>query len=288
MRIGRLSSLISKERSTTPPVPPNGHSYESVKRLGDILAGTLLLVLSSPLLLFVAIWIRLTSPGSVLYRQARVGRGNRLFYVFKFRTMFENADRVGPLITSSDDSRVTPVGRMLRATKLDELPQLLNVVKGDMSLVGPRPQVPDFVQHFSAEHRLIILGVRPGITGPTQIRFRCEEQMLEGIPDRERYYIETLLPLKCLLDVDYVQRRSLGYDACVLVQTARIFSGAMARRVFGRRCGIRSRIAAAHTCAADQRDPLATHVGGEMMPLSPEDSDLPAVAAHTSGSRQSL
>jgi lipopolysaccharide/colanic/teichoic acid biosynthesis glycosyltransferase len=122
------------------------------------------------------------------------------------------------------------LGRFLRNNKLDELPQLFNVIRGDMSLVGPRPQVPRFVDEFQPEHRAIVLAVRPGITGPTQLKFRCEEQMLQGRPDRERYYIEKLLPIKCQLDVEYVQNRSLGLDLQVLWETANVVLMGMLRR----------------------------------------------------------
>lgn len=217
-------------KSTT--LPSGGLLYDAVKRLLDIVAGSILLIIVSPVLLFVAIWIRRTSPGAVLYRQVRVGRNCQPFHVYKFRTMTVDADQCGPLITSSDDTRITPVGRFLRTTKLDELPQLLNVIKGEMSLVGPRPQVPRFVEHFEPSHQEIILAVRPGITGPTQLEFRDEESRLEGVEDREGYYISQLLPIKCEMDIDYVSRRSLGYDTQVLLKTTVIFLRSMCRRIW--------------------------------------------------------
>lgn len=193
---------------------------DTTKRAIDIVASAILLVLLSPLFVLLALLIRHGSKGPVFFRQERVGRASHRFRILKFRTMHTGADKQGPLITSSDDTRVTPIGRVLRSTKLDELPQLVNVLRGDMSLVGPRPQVPRFVDQFPPHLRDIILAVRPGVTGPTQIQFRHEENLLQGLADRERYYIEELLPIKCRMDVEYVQRRSLWYDLRVLHNTA--------------------------------------------------------------------
>ena len=225
---------MSEETIHIYTLPERSLLYDGLKRLLDIVASVLLLVVFALPLLIVALAIKCTSAGSVFYRQSRVGRYNRPFFVYKFRTMYVNSDRKGPLITSADDSRITPLGRILRNNTLDELPQLFNVVKGDMSLVGPRPQVPRFVDEFLPEHRAIVLAVRPGITGPTQLMFRCEEQMLEGRADRERYYIEYLLPIKCKMDVEYVQGRSLSKDLRVLWDTACIVMSGMFRRVLGR------------------------------------------------------
>jgi len=205
--------------------------YEGFKRLFDLVMGSALLLIFSPLLLGIALLIKRRSPGPVFFRQVRVGRGDRLFLIYKFRTMTVDADQNGPQITSSDDSRVTPLGRFLRNTKLDELPQLINVVKGDMSLVGPRPQVPRFVDEFRPDHRSIVLAVRPGITGPTQLTFRHEERLLEGQPDPEQYYIERLLPIKCAMDAEYVRQRCWSYDLRVLGKTAFLFLRSWLRRL---------------------------------------------------------
>jgi lipopolysaccharide/colanic/teichoic acid biosynthesis glycosyltransferase len=205
--------------------------FDGAKRLFDMSAGILLLVFFSPLLAVIALLIKRSSPGPALFRQARAGRHNRTFYIYKFRTMHCGADCSGPQITSSDDNRVTPLGRHLRALKLDELPQLLNVICGDMSLVGPRPQVLRFVERFHPEHRCIVLSVRPGITGPTQLRFRNEETLLEGRVDREQYYIEELLPVKCEMDVEYVQKRCVSYDLKVLAQTTALLTRGTAVRL---------------------------------------------------------
>lgn len=221
---------MSDRIASYPSVGENSLAYEFIKRLTDIVFGGILLLLFSPLLLAVGILIRMTSNGPAFFRQARVGRSNRIFYIYKFRTMHENADQNGPQITSSDDSRVTAVGRILRDTKLDELPQLINVVKGEMSLVGPRPQVPRFVNQFPDEYRDVILAVRPGITGPTQLRFRNEESLLRGQPDRESYYVRELLPIKCEMDAHYVSRRSIALDLHVLCHTFYLFMRGMIRK----------------------------------------------------------
>lgn len=215
----------------TNDVSARDQSYERVKRIGDIVLGVVLFLLLSPFLLAAAIAVRLSSPGPIFFRQLRVGRNNRLFHILKFRTMFVDADQIGPLITSRDDHRVTRIGAFLRRTKLDEFPQLINVVRGDMSLVGPRPQVPRFVCRFPDEYRDVVLAVRPGITGPTQIKFRNEEDLLAGQKDSEQFYVRELLPVKCQMDAEYVQRQSLGYDVRVVCETAAIFMRGNARKV---------------------------------------------------------
>lgn len=205
--------------------------FDAAKRAFDIAAGSLLLLVLSPVMLLAAWLIRRQSPGPALFRQVRTGLGGRHFRIYKFRTMHCDADRGGPLITSADDPRITPVGRFLRGCKMDELPQLINVVRGDMSLVGPRPQVPLFVDQFPAEQRVIILSVRPGVTGPTQLRYRNEEMLLEGRADREQFYVEHIMPLKCELDVAYVLGRNVGVDARALAETAWLAVRGVALRV---------------------------------------------------------
>jgi lipopolysaccharide/colanic/teichoic acid biosynthesis glycosyltransferase len=209
-------------------------AFESAKRLFDITSGILLLFLLGPLLLFIAFLIKRGSPGPAFYKQIRMGRADRPFLIYKFRTMFADADQHGPAITSTDDPRITPVGRKLRATKLDELPQLFNVLRGEMSFVGPRPQVPKFVDAFGERYRAVVLAVRPGITGPTQLEFRNEELMLEGVMDREEYYIHRLLPVKCRMDADYVENRSARSDLRVIGQTLWLFVRGVYLRI-GRR-----------------------------------------------------
>jgi lipopolysaccharide/colanic/teichoic acid biosynthesis glycosyltransferase len=212
-------------------------AQDFIRSLLDRSAALVLLLVFSPILLIVAILVKLTSRGPIFFRQDRVGRGNRIFRIVKFRTMLNNAEKLGPQVTSADDERMTRLGRVLRATKLDEYPQLWNVLVGDMSLVGPRPQVPRYVNQFDPDDRAIILSVLPGITGPTAIKFRHEERILEGRPNREQFYVDVLLPIKCKIDVEYVRTRSLLGDTVVLFQTLGIFVRGMAHRLLLRPLG---------------------------------------------------
>ena len=189
------------------------------KRVLDLFVSALGLLLLSPLMLILGIWIKLDSRGPVFYRGERVGKDGRPFRMYKFRTMVVEADRVGPAITYRDDPRITNLGRFLRGTKLDELPQLINVLKGEMSLVGPRPEDPAFVAHYDAEQREV-LRVKPGITGPTQLAYRDEASMLEGTSADEDY-LTRIMPEKLELDLHYLQNRSLALDIKILWQTAR-------------------------------------------------------------------
>lgn len=193
--------------------------YEGIKRLLDVSIAGLGLLLLLPLMVLIALLIRLDSPGGVFFAHERVGRYGRKFKVLKFRTMVQDAPKRGGAITTGHDPRITRVGRILRKTKLDELPQLWNVLMGEMSLVGPRPEVEMYVQLWEPELREIVLSVRPGITGLTQIRYRHEESLLAQQPDPEKYYRETLLPLKLASDVEYVQRRNLAFDIYLLLRT---------------------------------------------------------------------
>jgi lipopolysaccharide/colanic/teichoic acid biosynthesis glycosyltransferase len=177
------------------------------------------LILLLPLMAVIALLIKLDSPGSVLFAHERVGRHGRKFKVLKFRTMVQDAPKLGGAITAGHDPRITRIGRLLRLTKLDELPQLWNVLKGEMSLVGPRPEVERYVQLWEPELRELVLSVRPGITGLTQIRYRHEERLLAQQPDPEKYYREVLLPLKLASDAEYVRRRSLMFDLSLLLRT---------------------------------------------------------------------
>lgn len=189
------------------------------KRLMDVLCATACLVVLCPLLAVVALAIWLDDRGPVIYRGQRVGRNGRPFFILKFRTMAAGAGQTRTSeITLRDDPRVTRVGRLLRVTKLDELPQLVNVVRGEMSLVGPRPEVPHYVAFYSAEQRAV-LAVRPGITGPSQLRFRHEEALLDG-HDPDWYYRSVLMPAKLALDLDYARHRSLGGDLKLVALTA--------------------------------------------------------------------
>jgi lipopolysaccharide/colanic/teichoic acid biosynthesis glycosyltransferase len=191
------------------------------KRVFDLAASAIGLLLLSPLLLILALLVKLTSRGPVLYRQERVGRAGRIFRITKLRSMFEDADNRGPLITSANDSRVTPVGRMLRRLKFDELPQLWNVVKGDMSLVGPRPEVPRYVEFYSAAQRRV-LAVRPGITDPASLVYRNEENVLAAQSDPDAYYRNVVLADKLNMNLEYLGNISFSYDLFLVLLTTGI------------------------------------------------------------------
>jgi lipopolysaccharide/colanic/teichoic acid biosynthesis glycosyltransferase len=188
------------------------------KRALDLLISILGLLLLSPLLLLLALWIKLDSRGPVLYRGKRVGKDGRPFVMYKFRTMVLEAERTGPAVTYKDDPRITKAGRFLRRTKLDELPQFFNVLRGQMSLVGPRPEDPSYVAFYTPEQRLV-LSVKPGITGPTQLQYRDEASLLQGEGVDEEY-VSRLMPQKLKLDLEYVRTRSLLLDLRILWQTA--------------------------------------------------------------------
>ena len=193
--------------------------YEVIKRVADILAASAGLLVLAPLMGLIALAIKLDSPGSVFFAHRRVGRYGRPFKVLKFRTMVQDASKRGGAITAEDDPRVTRVGKILRKTKLDELPQLWNVLKGEMSLVGPRPQVEQYVALWEPTLREKVLSVRPGITGLTQISFRHEGVLLAQQPNPEAYYREVLLPIKLRSDAEYVDKRTLLYDLYLIART---------------------------------------------------------------------
>lgn len=190
-----------------------------LRRAVDIAASALLLVLLSPILLLAALLVRLDSPGPALFRQTRVGRDGVPFTMYKLRTM-RAAPAGGPVtLGGRRDARLTRVGRLLRDSKIDELPQLLNVLKGEMTLIGPRAETPNFVEHFSPRQREI-LRHRPGLTGPGQILYTTSQsEKLEGVPDPNRFYIETILPEKLEWDLEYLRTRSLGRDLAILGRT---------------------------------------------------------------------
>jgi lipopolysaccharide/colanic/teichoic acid biosynthesis glycosyltransferase len=182
-----------------------------------IAAASGLVVLAIPFVL-IMVAIKATSPGPVFFRQVRVGRGGRLFHIYKFRTMFERRSGVSR-IGVGEPTSVTPVGRFLRRTKIDELPQLINVLVGNMNLVGPRPELPEFVAKYSGEDRGIILSVAPGMTDFASIRFRNEELLLAAQQDPLAYYERVLMPAKLRYYRFYVRRASLGLDLYVIAQT---------------------------------------------------------------------
>lgn len=187
-----------------------------LKRLFDVACSAIGLVVLSPILLGAGLATLIDSGWPVIFRQRRVGRMGRVFHLCKLRTM--KRSQGGALITVRGDSRVTRVGRILRKTKIDELPQLWNVLLGDMSLVGPRPEIPEYVEQFKARYERI-LAIRPGITDLASIRFRNEEQLLAVSPEPLREYVERILPLKLDLADEYLQTASLSRDLSILFQT---------------------------------------------------------------------
>lgn len=192
-----------------------------MKRLFDVIASGLAFVILSPLFLFIAIWIKLDSKGPVFYRQVRVGRYNKDFCIFKFRSMRVGSDK-GSLVTiGGHDPRITRSGYFIRKFKLDELPQLINVIVGDMSLVGPRPEVRHYVDYWSPE-QMHVLDVRPGITDPASIKFHNENELMEKAEDPEKYYIEVIMQEKIKLYLEYVAKHSLWYDLGLIFKTFQV------------------------------------------------------------------
>ncbi len=189
-----------------------------MKRLFDIIASGLGLIVLCPIFLILAIWIKFDSKGPVFYRQVRVGHRNKDFWIFKFRSMRVGADK-GSLVTiGGRDPRVTNSGYWIRKFKLDELPQLINVFIGDMSLVGPRPEVRHYVDYWTPE-QMHVLDVRPGITDPASIKFRNENELMETADDPEKYYIEVIMQEKIKLYLEYVNKHSFWYDLGLIFQT---------------------------------------------------------------------
>lgn len=188
------------------------------KRCFDVVASGIALVLIAPLFLVIAVLIRCDSRGPVFYRQWRVGKGQRLFRMYKFRTMVDGADRRGPAITVGGDPRITRVGRMLRRFEIDELPTLLNVFKGDMHVVGPRPEVPKYLPYYTETQRRVF-SIRPGMTDPGTLRFRDEAKLLDGAANPERIYVDRILPEKLRLNLEYLDRQSFGYDLAIIFST---------------------------------------------------------------------
>ncbi|MGB5951150.1 MAG: sugar transferase [Ornithinimicrobium sp.] len=200
---------------------------ESAKRVFDVgisVSGGLLL---SPLMAGVTLAVRVSDGAPVFFRQERVGRGGDVFVIHKFRTMTNEHDRFP--VSATGDPRVTRLGTLLRKSKLDELPQLWNVVRGDMSLVGPRPELSEFVSMWSQQDRDVILSIRPGITDPTALLLRDEGELLSGVEDQRGYYVDVLLPRKCAAYRSYVEHRSFVGDIQVLVRTVAVLFGVNSR-----------------------------------------------------------
>lgn len=188
------------------------------KRSFDIIFATTALILTAPLFLLGCFLAKIQSTGPVFYKAKRVGKSGTVFLMYKFRTMVVNADKIGGGLTIHNDSRVTSIGRLLRYIKLDELPNLLNVIKGEMSLIGPRPEDPNYVKYYTETQKQVLL-VNPGITGPSQIANRTEEEKLAAQADPEHYYITELLPKKLELDLQYVATQSFSSDILWLIKT---------------------------------------------------------------------
>jgi lipopolysaccharide/colanic/teichoic acid biosynthesis glycosyltransferase len=189
------------------------------KRAFDLILATIGLIILSPLLLAIALWVTIDSPGPPLFRQERIGFHGRPFTVLKFRTMRTDQDSTTALLTIGNDRRVTRAGRLLRRSKLDELPQLINVVKGDMSLVGPRPEVARYVELYPEDVRRVVLSVRPGLTDYAALAYRDESSLMPDPKEAERTYVTTILPRKLELYQRYVADQSLVTDLRLILQT---------------------------------------------------------------------
>jgi lipopolysaccharide/colanic/teichoic acid biosynthesis glycosyltransferase len=198
---------------------PGGLRTDTFLRRGmDLVIAFIALLLTAPLLLTAAAAVKITSRGPALYKQVRAGKSGRPFTMLKFRSMVRDADRVGPLVTDRADPRITRIGALLRAAKLDELPQLFNVMRGDMTLIGPRPEVPRFLSCYHPEE-LGILTVRPGLTGPGQIFYTEVQAGEDSATDPEAHYVDSQLHPKLAVDLDYLRRRSLWFDLGILLRT---------------------------------------------------------------------
>lgn len=189
-----------------------------MKRLFDITASFFGILILSPLLIFIGLWVGLSSKGGVFYKQIRVGKNNKDFKLYKFRSMRVNSDKQGLLTVGSKDSRITKAGYFIRKYKIDELPQLINVLKGDMSFVGPRPEVRRYVDLYS-EEQMKVLSVRPGITDPASIKYRNENDILSSASNPEQYYIQHIMPDKLKINIDYINNRTFFKDIKIIFQT---------------------------------------------------------------------
>jgi len=201
-----------------------------MKRLFDFVAAAAGLLLFSPLMLLTALLIKLDSPGPVFFKQERIGRGFCPFQIYKFRTMVRDAARRGSSITVGADPRITQIGHFLRKTKIDELPQLINVLKGEMSLVGPRPELPRYVAMFRKDYEEILM-VRPGITDPAALKYQDEADILASGGNPEEDYVRRILPDKITLARDYVRRSSFTSDLALILRTVPKLLGFKARSI---------------------------------------------------------
>lgn len=195
-----------------------------MKRLFDIVLSSIMLIMLSPFLVLIAFSIAIGSRGGVLFHQTRVGMNGREFNLLKFRSMRPGSEKAGQITVGERDPRITSIGHFLRRTKLDELPQLLNILMGDMSIVGPRPEVPKYVALYSADQRRV-LDVRPGLTSLASIAYINENEMLGRSNDPERTYVEEVMPAKLALDLQYVDRRSFLFDLKIILRTLARLTG---------------------------------------------------------------
>lgn len=195
----------------------DGTGSDHNMRMLDFVVSLIGLILLGPLFLLLGVLIKADSAGPVFFQAERIGQGGKPFHLVKFRSMVSHAALRGPGITTAGDERITRMGRLLRRSKLDELPQLYNVLKGEMSLVGPRPEDPRYVALFTPEQRRL-LEVRPGITSPASLRYRHEERLLDG-PDWERVYVEQVMPHKLQIELAYMERRTWLTDLNLIFQT---------------------------------------------------------------------
>lgn len=189
-----------------------------IKRIFDLVCSTLGLIILSPVLIGIAIKIKAGSDGPVFFRQIRVGEKGKEFEILKYRTMVVDAEKLGKQITVGNDNRITKIGAFLRKYKLDELPQLINVFKGDMSLVGPRPEVPRYVNLYNEEQKKV-LEVKPGITDLASIRYRDENDLLGGVENPEEFYINTIMPDKLALNLEYISKNNMFFDIYIILKT---------------------------------------------------------------------
>ncbi|MDI9216982.1 MULTISPECIES: sugar transferase [Clostridium] len=191
---------------------------EIIKRIFDFLASLLGIIILSPILLIVAIAIKIDSKGNILFMQKRIGKNGVPFYIYKFRTMVSDAEKLGKQITVGKDNRITKVGAFLRKYKIDELPQLFNVLKGDMSLVGPRPEVPKYVDLYTESEKRV-LEVRPGITDLASLRYKDENDILGNVDNPEEYYINVIMKDKLKLNLEYIEKSNLIFDISLIFKT---------------------------------------------------------------------
>lgn len=191
---------------------------KAIKRIFDVICSSLGLIVLSPMLIIVTILIKKGSDGPVFFKQIRVGENEKEFLILKFRTMVVDAEKLGKQITIGNDSRITKIGILLRKYKLDELPQLINVFKGEMSLVGPRPEVPRYVKLYTEEQRKV-LKIKPGITDLASLRYKDENELLGDKQDPEAFYISTVMPDKLSLNLEYMKKNNVIFDIYIIIKT---------------------------------------------------------------------